>query len=266
MLSPGARSGARRWLGVSHSDTRRGVSRPLDDHIALVTGAGRGIGRATALRLARAGCNLVLVARTASELDAVAAEAAAANVRTLVLPTDVTDDAQVESMLQRAVMQLGSISILINNAGVAPPRAQHGKTAVAQWDRMLATCLRAPMVLSRLLLPDMLVHKRGAIINVASSAARDARVGEAAYAAAKAGLLAFSRALFAEVRNSGIKVVAVCPGYVDTAFVPPNRRVDRAKFLRPEDVAETIFHILVLSAPACPTEVVIEPQFDPERP
>jgi len=240
------------------------MSGALQGHIALITGAGRGIGRATALRLARAGCDLALVARTQAELEAVAAEVAPTRVRTLVLPADVTDDAQIEATLQRAVMQLGSISVLINNAGVAPPRAHHGKAAVAEWDRMLATCLRAPMVLSRLLLPDMLVHKRGAIINMASSAARAARVGEAAYAAAKAGLIVFSRAVFAEVRNSGIKVVALCPGYVDTTFVPPNRRVDRSKFLRPEDVADAVFQILTLAAPMCPTEVTLEPQFDPE--
>jgi len=241
------------------------MSAPLDGHIALVTGAGRGIGRATALRLARAGCDLALVARTQSDLEAVAAEVAPYGVRTLVLPADVTDDTHLEAALQQAVLQLGSISILVNNAGVAPPRAHHGKAAVAEWDRMLATCLRAPMVLSRLLLPDMLVHQRGAIINIASTAARAARTGEAAYAAAKAGLIAFSRALFAEVRNSGIKVVALCPGYVDTAFVPPNRRVDRGKFLRPDDVAEVIFHLLTLSAAMCPTEVTLEAQFDPER-
>jgi 3-oxoacyl-[acyl-carrier protein] reductase len=240
------------------------VAEELTDQIALITGAGRGIGRATALRLARAGCSVALVARTQADLEAVAQEIAPSGVQTLVLPADVTDDAQVESLLQRALVELGSISILINNAGVAPPRAVHGKSAVAEWDRMLATCLRAPMLLSRLLLPDMLVHRRGAIINIASVAARVARSGEAAYAAAKAGLLAFSHALFAEVRNSGIKVVAVCPGYVDTGFVPPNRRVDRSKFLRPEDVAETILHVLTAPLHACQTEVVVQPQFDPE--
>src|SRR5947207_3263530 len=119
-------------------------------HIALVTGAGRGIGRATALRLARAGCDVALVARTAADLEAVAAEAAPTGARTLVLPADITDDAQVESILQRVMVDLGSISILINNAGTAAPRTLHGKAAVAQWDRMLNTCLRAPMVLSRL--------------------------------------------------------------------------------------------------------------------
>ena len=236
----------------------------LHQHIALITGAGRGIGRATALRLARAGCDVALVARTQSELESVAAEAEQSGVRALVLPADITDDAQVEALVQRALVELGSISILVNNAGVAPPRTLHGKAAVAEWDRMLATCLRAPMVLSRLLLPDMLVHKRGAIINIASVAGRGAHPGEAAYAAAKAGLIAFSHALFAEVRNSGIRVVAVCPGYVDTALIPQNRRVDREKFLRPDDVADTILHLLALSPHACPTEVLIEPQFDPE--
>lgn len=242
----------------------RRVLDDLSNQIALVTGASRGIGRAVALRLAQAGCDLVLVARNKDDLEAVAEEAGAHGVRALVLPTDITDDSQVESMLQAAVVQLGSISILINNAGVAPPRSAHGKTAMQEWDRMLATCLRAPMVLTHLVLPDMLIHRRGAIVNVASLTGRIARAGEAAYAAAKAGLIAFSRAIFAEVRNSGVKVVAVCPGLVDTQFIPPNRRVDRSKFLQADDVAESILSVLAVPARVCPTEIVIEPQFDPE--
>lgn len=242
------------------------MSAALHGEIALVTGAGRGIGRATALRLARAGCTLALVARTESDLRAVAQEAAAHGGRTLVLPADITDDSQVESALRDVVTELGTITILINNAGCAPPRQPVAKAAIAEWDRMLATCLRAPMVLTHLLLPDMLARKHGAIVNVASLAAHQARPGEAAYAAAKAGLLAFTRGLFAEVRDSGIKVSAICPGYVDTGFIPANRRVDRAKFLRSEDVAESIFQVLTCDLRVCPTEVVLQPQFDPERP
>jgi len=242
------------------------VADELDHEIALVTGAGRGIGRATALRLARAGCDVALVARTESELVAVAAEAALTGVRTLVLVADITDDTQVEAMLQRTSAQLGAITILINNAGVAPPRTPIATSNVAEWNRVLATCLRAPMLITRLLLPDMLAQKRGAIINVASIAARSAPAGEAAYAAAKAGLVAFTRALFEEVRDSGIKAVALCPGYVDTGFIPPNRRVDRSKFLHPDDVAEVVFHLLTGPPHACPTEVVVEPQYDPRRP
>lgn len=237
----------------------------LANQVALITGASRGIGRATALRLARAGCDVALLARTEAELESVALEAARSGARTLALPADVTDDAQVEAAVQRALVQLGHVSILINSAGVAPPRRGHGTAAVADWDRMLATCLRAPMVLSHLLLPDMLTHHEGAIVNIASTAGRNPRSGEAAYAATKAGLIAFSRSLFTEVRNSGVKVVALCPGYVDTEFIPPNRRVDRTKFLRAEDVADAVFQVLTAPPHACPTEIVLEPQFNPER-
>jgi 3-oxoacyl-[acyl-carrier protein] reductase len=241
------------------------MAEELDGHIALVTGAGRGIGRAVALRLAAAGCDLALVSRTREELEEVAEAAAPTGARTLVLEADVTDDAEVESILQKTLLQLGSVSVLVNSAGTAPSRRVHGKADIADWDRMLATCLRAPMVLSRLLLPDMLVHKRGAIVNIGSTAGHRSRPGEAAYAAAKAGLLAFSHALFREVRENGIKVVAVCPGYVDTDFIPPNKQVDRGKFLRPADVAEIVFDVINSPAHACPTEVILEPQFDPEK-
>ena len=237
----------------------------LEGRIALVTGAGRGIGRAVALRLAAAGCDVALVSRTVADLESLAEQIAPTGARSLILPADVTDDAQAEAFLQKTLIDLGSISILVNSAGTAPPRRVHGKADITDWDRMLATCLRAPMVLSRLLLPDMLVHNRGAIINIASTAARRARPGEAAYTAAKAGLLAFSHALFREVRDNGIKVVAICPDYVDTGFVPPNKRVDREKFLRTSDVAEIVVQVATAPAHACPTEIILEPQFDPER-
>lgn len=238
---------------------------PLQGRVAVVTGASRGIGRVTALRLAELGADVALIARNAEALDAVAREAAVHGGHMLALPLDVTDDLAVEDALQRVLVQLGSVSILVHGAGTAPPRGNHGKAAIADWDRMLATCLRAPMVLDRLLLPDMLVHQRGVIVHIASIAARRVRPGEAAYSAAKAGLLAFSHSLFREVCNSGIKVVAVCPGYVDTEFIPPNKHMDRDKFLRPEDIAETIAQVVLSPAHACPSEIVLEPQFDQDR-
>jgi 3-oxoacyl-[acyl-carrier protein] reductase len=237
----------------------------LAHQVALITGAGRGIGRATALRLAAMECDVVLVARTAAEIDAVAASATAHGVRALAHVADITNDAQLESLIEKVRAQLGRISILVNNACLAPPRTRVAKMQLADLDETLATGLRAPMVLSRLLLPDMLAQRQGAIINVASAAPYRVRPGEAGYAAAKAGLIAFSRALFAEVRASGIKVATICPGYVDTTFVPQNRRVDRSKFLQAEDIAEMIIHILTTAAHLCPTQIVVEPQFDPER-
>lgn len=240
------------------------MDRPLDMHVAVVTGASRGIGRAAALKLAEAGAAVALIARDSAALEAVAREVSIFGTRALVLPVDITDDHKLEEALQHAVVHLGSVSILVNAAGVAPPRTMHTKAPIAEWDRMLATCLRAPMVLSRMLLPDMLVHQRGLIVNIASVAARRARPGEAAYAAAKAGLLAFSHTLFREVRNSGVKVSAICPGYVDTDFIPPNRKVDRDKFLRADDVADVIIQTALSPLHACPSEIILEPQFDPE--
>lgn len=240
------------------------MNQSLAGQIAVVTGAGRGIGRATALKLAEHGADVALLARSKDDLERTAAEASLFRVRTLVLPVDITDDRALEEALQRAFIDLGGLSILVNAAGTAPPRTHHGKAAISEWDRMLATCLRAPMVLSRMLLPDMLIHGRGLIANIASVAARRVRPGEAAYSAAKAGLLAFSHALFREVRNSGIKVVAICPGYVDTDLIPPNKRVDRDKFLQPDDVAAAVLHAALAPPRACPTEIIVEPQFDPE--
>jgi NAD(P)-dependent dehydrogenase (short-subunit alcohol dehydrogenase family) len=241
------------------------VERPLEEHVALVTGAGRGIGRAIALRLAQSGCRIAALARTASELaDTVRAAEAQESATVLAMQADVTRDDELEATVRLIIERLGRITILVNNAGFAPPRGPVVKTSLADWDRTLATCLRAPMVLTRLVLPDMLAHGSGTIINIASIAGKKGRSGEAAYAAAKFGLLGFTQSLFAEVRGHGIKVTAICPGVVDTGLIPPNRRVDRGKFLQPDDVAAAVCDVVASPLRACPTEIVLEPQHDPE--
>lgn len=240
---------------------------PLPNEVAVVTGASRGIGRAIALRLAAAGCRVAAVARNAPALEAaVEASRPLATHPLTPFPCDVTDDAAAEAMIRAVLERMGRIGVLVSAAGVAFPRREVSRARVLEWDAVLATCLRAPMILSRLVLPDMLAHERGAIVHIVSTAAFGARPGEAAYAAAKAGLLAFSRALFAETRNRGVKVVAVCPDLVDTELVPPNRRYDRARFLQPADVADMVLHLLDTPVRACPTELVIEPQYDPSAP
>lgn len=231
---------------------------------ALVTGAGRGIGRAIALALAAHGAQVTALARSAEQLDEVVRSAAGGSGFGAAA-VDVTDDAALESAVEAATRARGPVDVLVNGAGYAPPRTAVVKTAVAEWDRILDTCLRAPMVLSRLVLPEMLTRRRGCIINVVSIAARRPTAREAGYAAAKAGLLAFTRALFAEVRDADVKIAAILPGLTDTAFVPANKRVDRAAFLRPEEVAAAVLQIVRSPASVCPVELVLEPQRDPLR-
>jgi 3-oxoacyl-[acyl-carrier protein] reductase len=242
------------------------VRSPLHDRVALVTGAGRGIGRAIAVRLVQAGCRVAALARTESELAETvrAAAEAAPDVPVLSVRADVTRDSDLAMAVRVIVERLGRIAVVVNNAGFAPPRGTLLKTSLADCDRTLATCLRAPMVLTRLVLPDMLAHGQGAILTIGSIAGKRGRAGEAAYAAAKFGLLGFTQSLFEEVRSHGIKVAAICPGLVDTGFIPPNKRVDRAAFLQPSDVAEAVYAVLSSPARACPTEIVLEPQSDPE--
>lgn len=230
---------------------------------ALITGASRGIGRAIATRLARAGAKTVLAARTTDALAAVAEGIRSLGRETVVVPTDVTDDQQLEALVEAAQARFGSIDILVNNAGGGPPRTLIRKARLIDWEWTLRVNLWATMRLTKLVLPSMLERRSGAIINICSQAGLSGKAGEAAYAAAKFGVRGFTQSLFAEVREHGIKVSAIFPGYVDTSLIPPNRRIDREKMLRPEDVAEVVYEVATSSPRCCPLEIILHPQHDP---
>jgi short-subunit dehydrogenase len=121
------------------------------------------------------------------------------------------------------------------------------------------------MTLTKLVLPSMLARHSGTIVNICSLASLAGKPGEAAYSAAKFGMRGFSQSLFEEVREYGIKVSTICPGYVDTALIPPNRRVDRNKMLSPENVAQAVYEVVVSSARCCPLEIILQPQHDPVK-
>ncbi len=187
----------------------------LPDRVALVTGGGRGIGRAIALAFAREGAHVAVTARTSSELDAVAAEIRALGRKALAVPCDVGERAQVDDAARRVAEGLGPVQILVNNAGIAVS-AKLVDTDDALWERHLRVNLTGAFLMTRAVLPGMLAARWGRIINVASIAGRQGYPLISAYAASKHGLLGLTRALAQEVVAAGVTVNAICPGYVAT--------------------------------------------------
>ena len=227
---------------------------------ALVTGATEGIGRATALALGRAGYRVAVCARTASRLEALVDELRREGIAAAGAPADVADASQVARAVERLAGEVGEIDVLVNNAGVLIARPLEELT-VEEWDVTMATNLRGLFLMTRAVLPGMRARKRGTIVNVASLAGRNGFAGGTAYAASKHGVLGFSRSLMLEVREDGVRVVAVCPGSVDTAMLRDQpmlaSRPDR--ILRPEDVADTIVHAIRLPERAMVSELDVRP-------
>jgi len=187
----------------------------LPDRVALVTGGGRGIGRAIALAFAREGAHVAVTARTGAELDAVAAEIRALGRTALAVPCDVGERAQVDEAVRRVVDGLGPVQILVNNAGIAVS-AKLVDTDDALWERHLRVNLTGAFLMTRAILPGMLAARWGRVINIASIAGRVGYPLVTAYTASKHGLLGLTRALAQEVVAAGVTVNAICPGYVAT--------------------------------------------------
>lgn len=185
--------------------------------VALVTGGGRGIGRAVALGLAEDGLAVAVCARSEDEVARVAAEIRAAGGRALPVTADVTDAAAVQEMVERVARALGPPLVLVNNAGAAASHKLDGHPD-ALWDRMLAVNLTGTYRVTKACAPGMLAAGWGRVINVGSIASLTGGRYIAAYTAAKHGVLGLTRALAAEWVRQGITVNLVAPGYVDTAM------------------------------------------------
>jgi NADP-dependent 3-hydroxy acid dehydrogenase YdfG len=236
----------------------------LQGKVAIVTGAGRGIGKAVSLSLAQAGCRVVLAARTRQQIEAVQEEIRAKGGHALAVPTDLTLDDDIERLVETSQTNCGMVDILINNAGWGK-RAPVEAANVTDWDRTFRLNLRAPMMLARALLPNMIARREGAVINIGSVSGKSGEANGAAYSASKFGLIGFTQSLYEEVREHGIKVAVILPGFVDTPLIPPNRQLDRTKMIQADDIAQTVIFVLTSPATCCPVEITVRPQRTPFR-
>jgi NAD(P)-dependent dehydrogenase (short-subunit alcohol dehydrogenase family) len=186
----------------------------LKDRVALITGSGRGIGRAIAQLFAKEGAAVFLTARTEKELSATAGEISHNAGRAAYAAADLTQEMECAHVVAACGEKFGRIDILVNNAGHYGPVVPVEEYPLAEFDKVIAIHLRAAFLLSKLVLPEMYARNSGVILNISSLSAKAAYSWGSAYAAAKAGMLGLTRVTAAEGARKGVRVNAICPGPV----------------------------------------------------
>ena len=189
----------------------------LEGRTALVTGASQGIGRACALALAKAGARVALAARNEAKLAEVAAEIAAAGGTAHTFTIDVASEDSIKTGAKAAIAHFGSIEILVNNAGITHDTLLL-RMKRADWDSVIQTNLTGVFLMTQALLSPMLKARWGRILNITSIVGQTGQAGQANYAASKAGLIGFTKAMARELASRGVTVNAVAPGYIETAM------------------------------------------------
>ena len=229
--------------------------RPLDGRVAIVTGAGRGIGRSVAVTLAQAGAAVALAARTEGQLWAVEREIASSGGRAISVPTDVSQEADAIALVQTTVERLGRLDILVNNAGISVfgPLAE---TSTEDWDRIMAVNARGPFMLCRESLPHLREQEGSVIVNVTSVVGVKGYANQAAYSASKHALMGMTKSLAREVQAEGIRVHAVCPGGVDTELIRRARPdLDRTVLMQPQEIADWVLFLVTRRGRAVADEI-----------
>jgi 3-oxoacyl-[acyl-carrier protein] reductase len=234
----------------------------LAGQVAVVSGAGRGIGAAIARALAGLGAALVLCGRTQAALDSVATAIKKAGGRAEPIPCDVTSLQSVEGMVRRAESAFGRVDVLVNSAGIGGFGGPLHELAPEDWDEILNTNLRGVYYTIRAVVPLMIRAHSGQIINISSIAGKNALPKGAAYAASKWGLNGLSYSVAEELRTHNIRVSVICPGSTNTDFSPHTGK-DTTKMLQPDDVANAVAMLVTQRPQAFVSEIVIRPTQKP---
>ncbi len=238
------------------------TARPLSGQVAVVTGAGRGIGAAIARKLASLGATAVLCGRTKETLDATAKVILEAGGKVEVIPCDVTILHQLEYASARVDSTFGRLDILVNNAGVGGFNSPLHDLAPEEWDRILNTNLRGVYFAIHAFAPLMIRAYSGHIINVSSLAGKNALPNGAAYAASKWGLNGLTYSVAEELRPHNIRVATICPGSTDTEL-SPHAGKDPRKMLQPDDIAHAVAMLVTQAPQSFVSEILLRPTQKP---
>jgi len=212
----------------------------LEGRVAIVTGAGRGIGRAIALAFAREGARVAVVARSPGEIEEVVGEIQKLNQAAVAIQADVSKEEDVARMVSQAVKEFNTVDILVNNAGINLPFRAVVDLSLKEWEQILAVNLTGTFLVTKAVLPIMMQKKCGKIIIMSSIGGRRGAAGRSPYRASKAGLINFTESVAAEVKKHGIQVNAICPGSVDTRMQKEIKvgRDPAPELIHPDEIAQ----------------------------
>jgi 3-oxoacyl-[acyl-carrier protein] reductase len=234
--------------------------RSIQNQVAVVTGAGRGIGRAIAIELGRLGAKVVLTARSRTELEETGS---AIGPNASVMPANVRRKEELQAVFEQTASAVGPVDILVNAAGLGI----FGPVAAFKdedFETLIETNLRGIFLTCRLVLPSMIERKQGHIVNIASIAGKVGSANRAVYCASKFGVVGFTESLAEELRQYGIRASVVCPGSTDTRFSPGEGSAKaREKMLRPEDIAYAVRTIVTQESNSFISEIIMRPTQKP---
>lgn len=247
------------WLSAAECP-EWGADVELDGQVAIITGAGTGIGRAASVALAKAGAAVVAAARTASDVESVVEEIRAAGGRGLAVPTDVTDEEQVTRLIDQTLGKYGRIDILVNNAGTNV-RAPIHRLKTEDWRTILEANATGTFFCTRAVAPTMMERRSGKIINVSSRSGKRGTATRAAYSTAKFGVVGFGESVQLDLKDYGVTVSAVLPGPIAT---PLRRRSvpdeDLNILIGPDTVADVILFLATRPPDVIIPEIAIYPR------